>query len=533
MKKSILILLIFTAYLFSAVFDVTLFEKNKMDLAGRRNPVNDKTGNPCALIRVKSTLEELKFEGQDIVKKGVESSGKYYIYLSQTAKSIKLTAKNIEPMEFNFPIPLESTIVYDLELSKKDGLTDLGTIENIISSEHPEINGIINNLQVAPYNNDIISFEVKYDSDIGMESDKTVKLFLYNIVKRTLFRVESSKIEFDTSNDNKFYVKDKSLVWHPTKKWFAFNGNGYKNRENIYICKLLDDSLSNSSAIKGYLVDLYDQRNERSYCMYPSFSSNGKDLFFSRQVSKKDKKAKYNKSFNLAMIKNIFENEEQKFKNINFDILSEEEFDQFRVKCSPKDPNLVAYISYQLKIRNTDSFYAKYFLNIYDTKTSSVVTIDDLDGFRDYSFQWSTDGQYIFYNKAVSLARTDKDFIKDNINKVNLCFAKVSYENGKLTAEIQKNETSEILLEDVPAKDNGIAFLNENKVLISKYAPYNSLCVVDLQKWRDQEKTYYEKLDFQNDTDAPALTKDKLFYIEYTYPEKKTIVSVKSVGIER
>jgi hypothetical protein len=264
--------------------------------------------------------------------------------------------------------------------------------------------------------------------------------------------------------------------------------------------------------------------------MYPSFSSNGKDLFFSRQLSKKDKKAKYNKSFSLAMINNIFENEEQKFKNINFNLLSEEKFDQFRVKCSPKDPNLVAYISYQHKIRNSDVFYAKYFLNVYDTKSKSVVTIDDLDGFKDYSFQWSTEGQYIFYNKAISLDKTDKDFIKDKINKINLHFAKVIYEEGELTTEIQKNEVSDVLLEDVPAKDNGIAFLNENKVLISKYAPYNSLCTVDLQKWRDGVKVYYEKLDFQNDTDAPALTQDKLFYIEYTYPEKKTIVSVKSVG---
>lgn len=529
MKKTVLILLILTAYSFSAVFDVKLFKKNKMDLAGRRNPVDDGTGNPCALIRVKSDVEELKFKGNDIVKMGIESSGKYYIYINQMAKGIKLMGKNLEPMDYEFPIPLESTIVFDLELSKKDGLTNLDTIEKLIKSEDPEINGIISNLQVAPFDKNIISFEVRSASDIGMEADKTIKLFLYNVLTKTLLRVESSKIESKTSEDNKFYYKDRSLAWHPTQNWFVFNGNGYKNRENIYICKIKELELKDMGSIESYLIDLYDQRFERSYCMYPTFDKTGKDLYFARQLSKKDKKAKYNKSFSLAMITNVFENEEQKFKDINFNLLSEDKFDQFRIKCSPKDPNLVAYISYKHKIRNTDNYYAKYSLNIYDRRSNTVVLVDDLDGFKDYSFQWSKNGEYIYYNKAVSLDKTSKDFIKDEINKVNIHCARIVYKDGKLTADIQSNSTTNVLLEDVPAKDNGIAFISDSRILVSKYEPYNSLCIVDLEKWKDNNEFYFEKLDFKNDTDAPALTGGRLYYIEYEYIDKNPIVSVNMV----
>ena len=48
-----------------------------------------------------------------------------------------------------------------------------------------------------------------------------------------------------------------------------------------------------------------------------------------------------------------------------------------------------------------------------------------------------------------------------------------------------------------------------------------------------KDEFYCEKLDFENDTDSPALTPNKLLYIDYEYSDKKTIVSVKSVGIQR
>ncbi|MCK5759754.1 MAG: hypothetical protein KAH33_00570 [Candidatus Delongbacteria bacterium] len=533
MKIILITLLLGITYLFSVEFDVISFKKNSIDLAGRRNVVNDDEGNPCALIRVNSDLDQIKFEGSGIVKKGMESSGKYYIYIKQMSNSITLIGKDINSMEFEFPIPLESTIVYNLDLSQRDGLTNLEAIENLISSEDSEIKGTINNLQSAPFNENIISFEVKFASDMGFEDDKTVKLFLYNVSTKKLLRIESSKIGSDTSEENKFYTKDRSLSWHPTKNWFVFNGNGFKKRENLYICEIKDTEFNDQGSVKGYMISLYNQRNERSYCMYPSFNSSGKDLYFSRQLKKKNKKAKYNKSYSLAMISDVFENKSENFKKINFRILSEEKFDQFRITCSPNDPNLVAYISYKHKIRDLDNSYVKYQLNIYDKRSKTFITINDLDGFKDYSFQWSNNGEYIFYNKAVSLDQTDKSFIKDKINKINLYYSKILNENGKLSFEVQNNDSTSILLEDVPDKNFAIAFLNDTQILVSKYAPYNSLCIVDLQKWKNGVEPYYEKLDFLNDTDSPALARDKMFYIEYEYPEEKTIVSVKSVELTK
>ena len=179
MKKiTLLLLLILTAYSFSAEFNVISFKKNKMDLAGRRNPVNDKEGNPCALIRISSDLENMKCEGDGILKKGRESSGNYYVYISQMSKNITFVSENLNTKVYEFPIPLESTIVYNIELSKNDGLTNLNTVKKLIASEDPDIKGIISNLQVAPFNENIISFEVRSAEDIGMEADKTIKLFL-------------------------------------------------------------------------------------------------------------------------------------------------------------------------------------------------------------------------------------------------------------------------------------------------------------------------------------------------------------------
>ena len=389
---------------------------------------------------------------------------------------------------------------------------ELNSVKEIIASNHKNINHWqIKNLQIAPFNENLMSFEVT-------EDDKVIKLFLYNIETEKTFQIESAnyaKSKKNKKSKKRYYLKDRGLNWHPVEPWFAFYGNGYNNRDQIFLCKVLVPQLINSFSVKGFRANIREKKGIGSYYKSPCFNSTGDKMFFSRKIRKKDKKARYNKTSNITYIENILNYESNKFKGIEFEVLIDKKFNQKHPVCSPTDPDLVAYVSYKNTKKRGEDYYADYSLNIINARTGKITVVERMDGYKDRTFQWSPSGQYLYYYKALSLLMTEQSFIDDKENLLNLKFAKITKDGNTVKAFIQSNPKTDILLKDVTGKKNNIAFINETNILATRYDPNNVITHIDIRKWKSVEKKYATNLEFSNMVDSPMLMGNTLLFISY------------------
>ncbi|MFA6652789.1 MAG: hypothetical protein WCS93_00425 [Candidatus Delongbacteria bacterium] len=404
------------------------------------------------------------------------------------------------------------------------------SVTEILSGEMEQIGGgFIQNLQIAPFNNNLISFEVSYDND------PTVKLFLFNIETKNIFQVSSEAYAGGTSKTKKRYlIKDVGLQWHPYKNWFVFYGNGMADREQIYICRVVVPELINNYAVNGYRVRLdEDTKNEKSYMIDPTFDMSGDRLFFSRRIIKRDKKAKYNRSYNLTMAKDIFSYKDYKFKDVEFETVLDKKFHQLTPLCSPSDKDLVAFISYKNQEKRGEEFYHDYSISVLDLSTSEVTVVDNLDGYRNYPYRWSNTGSQIFYMKALSLLRTPQSFIDDKMNQVNLHFARIEKQANKLNVFIQTNPKTDILVNDIVVSKNSLFLINDNNLILTKWQTnIPSLHIVDINMWRSSDKNYVKMIDFNKDidTDFPVLIGNELYYIATSYAKNNKALSALTVS---
>jgi len=404
-------------------------------------------------------------------------------------------------------------------------------VQEIINGQSLKIEGYISNLQAAPFNTELMSFEVTNDKD------PSIKLYLLNVKTKNIFQVESSSYTAETKGKKKYYPKDRGVQWHPYKNWFVFYGNGLSNRDQLFICRVVVPELINNFAVNGYRIRLNENsKEEKSFCIDPCFDMTGDNIYFSRRVQLRDKKAKYNKSYNITLIKDVFQYRDFKFKDVEFKTVLDKRFDQVKPLCSPSDKNLVAYISKKNQPKKGEDYYAEYSINVYNSATSEVVTVDNMDGYYEYPFKWSSTGNQIFYFKALSLLRTPQKFIDDKVNQVNLHFAKINSSSTKTEVFIQTNPKTDILLEDVVAKDNSITFINENNIMLSKWDPYETIYLVDINLWKNSDRKYAQKIQFNQDFDTqyPILNGTDLYYVSVVFIKNSPVpsVNVSSVSIK-
>ncbi|MBN2856927.1 MAG: hypothetical protein JXN63_00855 [Candidatus Delongbacteria bacterium] len=411
-----------------------------------------------------------------------------------------------------------STLCFSSDISVEN-------LSEVISGENPQLKGFIQNLQIAPFNKDLVSFEVENDND------PTIKLFLYNLETKNLLQIESANFSGDEKTRRRYYLKDQGLRWHPYKNWFVFYGNAYGDREQIYICRVIVPELINNFAVNGYHVILRENlKEERSYVQDPVFDMTGENIFFTRRLEKRDRNAKYNKTFNITGIIDIFKYRDNKFRGVEFKTVIDKQYNQFKPLPSPLDKDIIAYISYKNQEKRGEDYYAEYSLNLLNLRNSDITVVDNMDGYQDYPFFWSNTGSYLYYFKAVSLLRTPQKWIDDKINIVHLYFTKIEKAGNSLSSITQTNPKTDILLEDVVPKQHSISFINDNNFIIAKYDPYASLFLVDVNLWRSLDGKYAKKIEFEKDfdTEFPALSESDLYFVSLAYLKTKTISAIQS-----
>jgi len=400
------------------------------------------------------------------------------------------------------------------------------SVAEILSGEMEQIGGgFIQNLQVAPFDNNLVSFEVTYDND------PTIKLFLFNMETKNIFQVSSEAYAGGTSKTRKrYYIKDIGLQWHPYKNWFVFYGNGMADREQIYICRVVVPELINNYAVNGYRIRLDENtKQEKSYLIDPTFDVTGDGLVFSRRLIKRDKKARYNRSYNITMIKDIFSYKDSKFRDVEFKTVLDKKYHQLTPLCSPSDKDLVAFISYKNQEKRGEEYYHEYSISVLNLSTSEVTVVDNLDGYRNYPYRWSNTGSQIFYMKALSLLRTPQSFIDDKMNQVNLHFARIEKKSNRLSVFLQTNPKTDILVNDIVVTRNSLFLINDNNLILPKWhTNIPSLYLVDINMWRSSDKNYAQMIDFNKDidTDFPILIDDELYYVATSYSKSKALSSI-------
>ncbi|MCF8232777.1 MAG: PEGA domain-containing protein [Bacteroidales bacterium] len=99
-------------------FKILDFYKNESDLAARRYERTDINDQKCALIKVRTDLEGLKFNTNMGVVGDIErKEGDYWVYVSPNEQRIKFIKEGYISKTFSFPASIQSSAVYVLELT--------------------------------------------------------------------------------------------------------------------------------------------------------------------------------------------------------------------------------------------------------------------------------------------------------------------------------------------------------------------------------------------------------------------------------
>jgi hypothetical protein len=149
-------LIIFIAYLLTlplytnaALFRVLDFKEATDDLSAVRYPRNDVNDEACAIIKIYTDINNLSFNTRlgiegDIIK----HTGEYWIYVSPREKRIKITSSGFVPLEYDFPVIIESAKVYKLRITGIDAKESSLIPEIIHFNSNPEgaelyLNGVL------------------------------------------------------------------------------------------------------------------------------------------------------------------------------------------------------------------------------------------------------------------------------------------------------------------------------------------------------------------------------------------------------
>ena len=126
--KSILAIVVFlllTADVFSAKFKVESFSKDESDLAARRFERKDINGESCALIKISTDLQGLKFQsGFGIVGDVLYKGGQYWVYLSPGELRLSIYKTGFVRLNYDIPLPVHSNDVFHMVLTATDVESD-------------------------------------------------------------------------------------------------------------------------------------------------------------------------------------------------------------------------------------------------------------------------------------------------------------------------------------------------------------------------------------------------------------------------
>jgi formylglycine-generating enzyme required for sulfatase activity len=112
------ILILLAQTILAQQFEVIDFRKVPADLSAIRFERKDVNGEKCAIIKVRSNIDGIRFDANlGIEGNPVFEDGEVWIYVSPGERRLKLMREEFITMDYNFPMRIEEATVYVLELN--------------------------------------------------------------------------------------------------------------------------------------------------------------------------------------------------------------------------------------------------------------------------------------------------------------------------------------------------------------------------------------------------------------------------------
>ena len=121
MRFTLFFLIVLSAQLaFANKFIVESFKTDRGDLAARLYERKDVNNDVCALIKIRTDIQGLKFDVNTNITGNIDyKQGDYWVYVSQNEKRLKIISQDgsITTLEYLLPVKIESSMVYLLQLT--------------------------------------------------------------------------------------------------------------------------------------------------------------------------------------------------------------------------------------------------------------------------------------------------------------------------------------------------------------------------------------------------------------------------------
>ncbi len=140
-KFTILIAWIIMAGMMPAVaqeFDVREFAAEPTDLAARRYEKRTVNNDVCALVKVVTNIEEMKFDSNIGIVEVEKKEEGYWVYIAPRERRIRLMAPGYLPLDVPMPEPAKSFVVYNMVVASIGvNASDMIPV-NFIVDGHPD-----------------------------------------------------------------------------------------------------------------------------------------------------------------------------------------------------------------------------------------------------------------------------------------------------------------------------------------------------------------------------------------------------------
>jgi hypothetical protein len=112
----ILVFFIITLKSFAQELKVGDFKSLPLDISARANPVIDANGDACAIIKVRTGLDSLRFSGDLEIRKIEKHEGEFWLWVSPMTHKLNIITEDYGNIGYELPLYATTSSVYTLDL---------------------------------------------------------------------------------------------------------------------------------------------------------------------------------------------------------------------------------------------------------------------------------------------------------------------------------------------------------------------------------------------------------------------------------
>jgi len=228
MKKLLLVSFVLffglSTQVFANEFIVKSFKLDPADISARKYERRDINDEKCALIKIRTDIEGIKYDPRLGAEGSVDfKNGEYWLYVSPGEKVVKIIMEGFISLEYVIPIKIESSNVYKMELTGSERYTirvntDPGNVDFELDGKKYKTNSAIENIEPGTHylQIDLPQYAKIIDT---IYVSKSALFFEYE-----LFKHKKVLVKFLTDPSQAFILMDGQPLGTTPKDVFTLTG---------------------------------------------------------------------------------------------------------------------------------------------------------------------------------------------------------------------------------------------------------------------------------------------------------------------